>query len=158
MDIREARPDDWLAVAALLAELGRPDVLAEADSEAHRQAFEEYLERTDTVALVAEEEGQVVGFVDMDYRQRLNFSTPQAWIPDLIVTERARSSGVGKALLAACEERARTRGCWSLALESANWRERAHAFYEREGMQHVSAAFAKLLQDLEWPPAPPSEG
>lgn len=157
MEIREAGPDDWLAVAALLAELGRPDVLAEPDNDRHREAYEEYLERPDTVALVAEDEGSVVGFVDMDYRPRLNFSSPQAWIPDLIVTERARSRGAGKALLAACEERARTRGCWSLTLESANWRERAHAFYEREGMRHVSASFAKLFDDSVWPPAPREE-
>ena len=86
MEIREARKDDWLAVAALLAELGRPDVLAEADADMHRGAWEEYLERPDTVALVAEEEGAVVGFVDLEYRERLNFSAPQAWIPDLVVT------------------------------------------------------------------------
>ncbi len=142
----------------LLAELGRPDVLAEADADKHREAWEEYLERPDTVALVAEDDGAVVGFVDLEYRERLNFSAPQAWIPDLIVTERARSRGAGKALLAACEERAQTRGCFALSLESANWRERAHAFYEREGMQHVSASFAKLLQEGEWPPPPQEEG
>ena len=158
MEIREARPDDWLAVAALLAELGRPDVLAGVDIEPHREEYEVYLERPDTVALVAEDDGQIVGFVDMDYRERLNFSSPQAWIPDLIVTESARSRGAGKALLAACEERARRRGCFALSLESANWRERAHAFYEREGMKHVSASFAKLLQEGEWPPAPRSGG
>src|SRR5437667_10513833 len=105
MEIREARSDDWLAVAALLAELGRPDVLAESDADPHREAYEEYLARPDTVALVAEDDGRVVGFVDMEYRSRLNFSSPQAWIPDLIVTDRARSRGAGKALLAACEER-----------------------------------------------------
>jgi GNAT superfamily N-acetyltransferase len=154
MEVREAQPDDWLAVTALLAELGRPDVLAETDTDRHREAYEEYLERPDTVALVAEDEGGVVGFVDMEYRSRLNFSSPQAWVPDLIVTERARSLGAGKALLAACEERARMRGCFALSLESANWRERAHAFYEREGMEHVSASFAKVLQEGEWPPAP----
>ena len=157
MEVREARPDDWLAVAALLAELGRPDVLAEAATDRHQEAYEEYLERPDTVALVAEDEGGVIGFVDMEYRPRLNFSSPQAWIPDLIVTERARSLGAGKALLAACEERARTRGCFALSLESANWRERAHAFYAREGMEHVSASFAKVLQEGEWPPAPREE-
>jgi GNAT superfamily N-acetyltransferase len=158
VEIREARRDDWLAVAALLAELGRPDVLAEADADAHREAFEEYLARPDSVALVAEEDGRIVGFVDMEYRSRLNFSSPQAWIPDLVVTERARSQGTGKALLAACEERARTHGCFALSLESASWRERAHAFYEREGMQHVSASFAKLLREGEWPPAPREDG
>jgi GNAT superfamily N-acetyltransferase len=158
MEVREAQPDDWLAVAALLAELGRPDVLATPDPDRHRIAYEEYLERPDTVALVAEDEGGILGFVDMEYRDRLNFSSPQAWIPDLIVTERARSGGVGKALLGACEERARTRGCFAVSLESANWRERAHAFYKREGMEHVSASFAKLLQEGEWPPAAREEG
>lgn len=158
VEIREARPDDWPAVAALLAELGRPDVLGGGEPEAHQAAFEEYLERPDTVALVAEDEGMVAGFVDMEYRQRLNFSTPQAWIPDLIVTEAVRSRGAGKALLAAAEERARTRGCFSLTLESATWRERAHAFYAREGMKHVSASFAKVFEGVDWPPAPPQSG
>jgi GNAT superfamily N-acetyltransferase len=60
---------------------------------------------------------------------RLNFTTPQAWIPDLIVSEARRSRGAGAALLARCEELARGRNCWSLSLESANWRDRAHAFY-----------------------------
>jgi GNAT superfamily N-acetyltransferase len=157
MEIREARPDDWTAVAALLAELGRPDVLGEADPEEHERAFRAYLERPDAVALVAEDGGAIVGFVDMEYRSRLNFSSPQAWIPELIVTGRARSRGAGRALLAAAEERARTRGCFSLTLESATWRERAHAFYEREGMAHAANAFAKALQDVEWPPAPREE-
>ncbi len=151
MEIREARPDDWTAVAALLAELGRPDVFAGGDAEQHREAYEAYLQRPDTVALVAEDDGAVVGFIDMEYRARLNFSSPQAWVPDLIVTERARSHGAGRALLAAAEERARTRGCFALSLESANWRGRAHAFYVREGMEHVSASFIKVLSEEEWP-------
>jgi len=40
----------------------------------------------------------VVGFIDLEFRQRLNFSTPQAWVPDLVVTETSRSRGAGKAL------------------------------------------------------------
>jgi len=158
VEIREARPDDWTAVAALLAELGRPDVLGGSGAEEHERAFEAYLDRPDTVALVAEDEGAIVGFADMEYRSRLNFSSPQAWIPDLIVTERARSRGAGRALLAAGLERAHTHGCFALTLESATWRKRAHAFYEREGMKHVSASFAKVLREGEWPPQPQEEG
>lgn len=158
MEIREARPDDWTAAAALLAELGRPDVLGGGSAEEHERAFEAYLGRHDTVALVAEDEGAIVGFVDMEYRSRLNFSSPQAWIPDLIVTERARSRGAGRALLATAEERAHTHGCFALTLESATWRKRAHAFYEREGMKYVSASFAKVLREGESPPQPHEEG
>jgi GNAT superfamily N-acetyltransferase len=155
-EVRPAVAPDWPAVAALLAELGRPDVLDGPEEEGARQVFLAYLDRDDTEALVAEEDGRVVGFVDMEYRTRLNFLEPQAWIPDLIVTENGRSRGAGAALLARCEELARARGCWSLSLESANWRDRAHAFYLREGLADVAKAFSKPLSErgLNWPPSP----
>jgi GNAT superfamily N-acetyltransferase len=154
VEVREARADDWPAVAALLAELGRPDVRGQPDEGEHRDTYETYLARPDATAFVALEDGAVIGFIDVELRQRLNFGSPQAWVPDLVVTEEARSRGAGRALLAAAEKLAEEHGCFSLALESALWRERAHAFYEREGMKHVSAAFAKLLGDYEWPPKP----
>lgn len=154
MEVREARASDWPAVSALLAELGRPDVRGRDDEDAHRAAFEDYLSRPDRVALVAVDDGGVVGFIDLEFRDRLNFRAPQAWVPDLIVAEASRSRGAGKALLGRAEELARERGCFALTLESALWRERAHAFYEREGMANVSAAFAKVLDSTEWPPQP----
>ena len=155
--VRDATPEDWPAVAALLAELGRPDVLGRPDEEASHQLYLEYLQREDTEALVAvDDSGGAVGFVDMEYRARLNFTTPQAWIPDLIVSEASRSRGAGAALLARCEELARGRDCWSLSLESANWRERAHAFYLREGLQDLAKSFSIGLSEAasNWPPKP----
>ena len=70
--VRDARPDDWASVKDLLAELGRPDVREDPDEPRHREAFERYLERDDTFALVADEDGEIVGFVDVEFRQRLN--------------------------------------------------------------------------------------
>jgi GNAT superfamily N-acetyltransferase len=153
-EVRAATANDWPAVEALLAELGRPDVRGTDDEEAARSLFLAYLERDDAVALVAEEEGRVVGFVDLEFRPRLNFTTPQAWIPDLIVSEDARSRGAGAALLARCEELARQRNSWSLSLESANWRDRAHTFYRREGLSDAAKSFSKGLGDVDWPPSP----
>ena len=141
-------------MSALLAELGRPDVRGSDDEDAHRGAFESYLERPDTVAFVALDGDAVVGFLDLEFRQRLNFGTPQAWVPDLVVAEESRSRGAGKALLAAALDRATERGCWSLELESAVWRERAHAFYLREGMKHSGHSFVMVLGDTDWPPRP----
>jgi ribosomal protein S18 acetylase RimI-like enzyme len=154
--VRDAAPEDWPAVEALLAELGRPDVRGTPEEDAARQVFLDYLRRDDTEALVAEQDGRVVGFVDMEYRVRLNFTTPQAWIPDLIVAEDGRSRGAGAALLARCQELARARGCWSLSLESANWRDRAHAFYRREGLEDLARSFSKGLSGAgaNWPPRP----
>jgi GNAT superfamily N-acetyltransferase len=154
--VRQATPEDWPAVEALLAELGRPDVRGTGDEGAAHALFLSYLQRDDAVALVAEADGRVVGFVDLEFRPRLNFTTPQAWIPDLIVSEAERSRGAGAALLARCEELARERDCWSLSLESANWRDRAHAFYLREGLTDGAKSFSKLLGEssVNWPPAP----
>ena len=155
--VRDATPEDWSAVAALLAELGRPDVLGGPDEDAAHSLYLDYLERDDTDALVAlDDDDGVVGFVDMEYRPRLNFTTPQAWIPDLIVSEASRSRGAGAALLARCEELARARDCWSLSLESANWRDRAHAFYRREGLEDLAKSFSVGLSDAasNWPPKP----
>jgi GNAT superfamily N-acetyltransferase len=154
VEVREARASDWPAVSALLAELGRPDVRGAGDEDFHRGRFEDYLARSDTVALVAVDNGSVVGFIDLEFRQRLNFREEQAWVPDLIVAESSRRRGAGKALLTEALERSRERGCWSLTLESASWRERAHAFYEREGMNNSAASFTRLLVDMDWPPKP----
>jgi GNAT superfamily N-acetyltransferase len=154
VEVREANAADWPAVSALLAELGRPDVRGLADEDFHRGRYEDYLARSDTLALVAVEDGEVVGFIDLEFRQRLNFREEQAWVPDLIVAEGSRSRGAGKALLDEALERSRERGCWSLTLESASWRTRAHAFYEREELQGSAASFTKLLVDMDWPPPP----
>lgn len=154
VSVRPARPEDWPEVAALLAELGRPDVLGTPDEEPARGLFLAYLERDDTEALVGELDGRVAGFVDIEYRTRLNFTKAQAWIPDLIVSEAARSRGVGAALLARAEELARERGCFALSLESANWRTRAHAFYGREGWTDSGKSFVRMLEAVDWPPSP----
>jgi GNAT superfamily N-acetyltransferase len=153
--IRKATRKDWQAVALLLAELGRPDIRLSPDGDAAgRQIFERYLRRRDAVALVAEQAGRILGFVDMEYRSWLNFKAPQAWIPDMIVAEGARGRGIGGALLRHAEELARSRNCWSMALESANWREAAHEFYGAHGWTLTASHFTKSLTDVDWPPAP----
>jgi GNAT superfamily N-acetyltransferase len=156
--VRNATADDWPAVEGLLAELGRPDVRGAPEESGAHATYLAYLERDDAEALVAEVGGRVVGFVDMEYRVRLNFTTRQAWIPDLVVTEDGRSRGVGAALLSRCLELARERDCWSLSLESSNWRERAHAFYLREGLIDGAKSFSVALSEAgaNWPPRPQS--
>lgn len=154
--VRRATADDWEAAAGLLAELGRPPVVGTDTADAHRVAFAGYLDRSDAVALVGEAGGEIVGFCDLEFRTRLNFLEREAWIPDLIVAEQARSGGVGAALLAEAERIAAERGCFSLTLESAAWRTRAHGFYRREAMPDVGLCFAKSLTGVVWPPPPPS--
>lgn len=156
--VRPAVPDDFEPVAALLHQLGRPEVLGTPEEADHRRRFAAWLESPELFGLVAEEDGEVVGFIDLQLVRRLNFADPQAWVPDFIVADPARSRGIGSALLREAEALARRHGAFALTLESANWRTRAHAFYAREGMRDAAKAFVKVLQDLGWPPSPDDAG
>lgn len=140
LNIRPATSADFEAVTALLAELGRP-APTPASLEPLRQVYEAYMARTDAAPHVAEADGEVVGFVSLEFRSRLNWKTVEAWIPDLIVTERARSTGAGKALLQQAFAIARERGCHRLSLESGHARQIAHQFYRLQGMKEAGLYF-----------------
>ena len=154
MNVRPASVEDARAVRALLIELGRPD----DDAPTNAGRFAAYLARDDTAAFVAVDGERIIGFIDLEFRPRLNFETPQAWVPDLIVAADARGRGAGRALLLRAVEESRARGAWGITLESAEWRERAHAFYRREGMTDAGRSFSMSLDGSRWPPPSPSGG
>ena len=67
------------------------------------------------------------------------------YVDDLVTTARARSGGVGKALMAHLQETARGLGCNVIALDSGTQRTDAHRFYFREGFVIPSFNFRKAL-------------
>jgi GNAT superfamily N-acetyltransferase len=143
--VRSAESPDFEAVVRLLESLGRVEVTDETRDRC-RALYESQLEDPTADHLVAEDDdGAVVGFCSLHYLDRLNYTTPHAWVPDLIVDEPRRGGGFGHALLAEAERRARERRCWVLTLESAHWRKDAHRFYEAFGMTDTSKAFVKAL-------------
>ena len=144
IEIRPATADDFEAVARLLAELGRPAVTPETERAA-RDVYLRHIRRPDTASLVAEVDSQVVGFMSLEFRDRLNQTRPQAWIPDIIVTESARGLGIGKALLLRGIELARQRGCWSVVLDSGYSRQVAHQLYRSVGMRDEGLFFQLRL-------------
>ena len=71
--------------------------------------------------------------------------TRKIYVDDLVTTAAARSGGVGHALLAELERRARAAGCTALDLDSGVQRHAAHRFYLRERMVISSHHFVKRL-------------
>jgi GNAT superfamily N-acetyltransferase len=141
--VRPAGPDDFDAVSALLEELGRPAV---TDRETCRRVYARDLADPETAHLLAEDaDGRIVAFCSLHFRSRLNQVSREAWVPDLIVAEDARSKKVGHALLSEAKERARERGCHRLTLESAHWRTDAHRFYRDFGLVDDALAFGERL-------------
>jgi GNAT superfamily N-acetyltransferase len=140
MSVRLAEPRDAGAVLALLAGLGRPAV---ADHPSAQQAvFEEHLAAPAARVFVAEDEGTPVGVASLWIRPRLNWTTPEAWLPDLYVDPTARRRGHARALLDACTAEARANGCHRLILESGHERAEAHQLYESYGFVHYARSYA----------------
>jgi GNAT superfamily N-acetyltransferase len=147
--VRFARPEDWPAVAVLLVELGRGVAEGTAGDATHHMQFAGHLRRLDSVTLVAERDGTVMGVVDMEYHQRLGDHRPQARVHDIVVTGSARGLGLGTQLLSAAEELARKRGCFRMTLVTAGWREATIAFYRRAGWADYGTWFVKsLIEDV----------
>jgi len=67
------------------------------------------------------------------------------YVGDLVTTASSRSAGVGQALLAELEGRARAAGCAVLDLDSGVQRHDAHRFYLRERMAISAHHFTKQL-------------
>jgi ribosomal protein S18 acetylase RimI-like enzyme len=138
--VRAAEARDADAVLALMEGLTRPAVAD--DPGPQRAVFLAHLEHDDAHVFVAELDGQVAGAVSLWFQPRLNWTTPQAWIPDLYVEPAFRRRGAARALLDACVEEARRRGCHRLVLESGHHRAEAHQLYEQYGFQHYARAYA----------------
>jgi GNAT superfamily N-acetyltransferase len=146
--IRPARVEDWPQVAGLLVELGRDVSPSAASNPSYLIRFGGHLALREARTLVAEETGgRLLGFLDLEFRQRLGHPRPQAWVNDLIVTESARGRGLGGDLLAEAEALARKRGCFRMSLETASWREDTHRFYEGQGWTDNGKWFVKLLDE-----------
>ena len=75
----------------------------------------------------------------------LTFAVRKLYVDDLVTTADGRSQGVGHALLAELESRARAAGCTVIDLDSGVQRHDAHRFYFRERMHISSHHFTKAL-------------
>jgi ribosomal protein S18 acetylase RimI-like enzyme len=143
VNVRPAEPRDADAVLALMEGLTRPPV---ADSpQPQRDVFLAHLDHDDACVFVAEVDSEIAGAVSLWIQPRLNWTTPQAWIPDLYVEPAFRRRGAARGLLDACADEARRRGCHALVLESGHHRAEAHRLYESYGFEHYARAYKLTL-------------
>lgn len=131
---------DFEATTTLLAELGRP---APSDEKlaALRRTYAEHVRRADTASMLALLDGAAAGFISLEFREPFYTTSPQGWIPDLIVTEAARGRDIGAALLDAAFAECRSRGAYAAALESGHQRAVAHRLYTAAGMVDVGSYY-----------------
>jgi len=138
--IREARDSDAVAIASLLGELGFPTDAAAVPGRLKRMRAE-----GGQWTLVAERGGQVLGTATVMVRHMLSRDAPSGRVTSVVVSEAARSQGIGGALLARAEQICREAGCGALEVTSAEHRTRAHEFYLRLGFEERRKRFIKVL-------------
>jgi GNAT superfamily N-acetyltransferase len=139
--IRPIQRADAAAAAVLCAQLGYP-----TDASALLARMEQVTGDANRAILVACVDDEVVGWIDLSIEYHLQ-TEPAGLIGGLVVSERARGQGIGLRLSRAAEDWARSRGVRRLRVRSNAIRERAHAFYLRDGYERVktSAVFEKTL-------------
>lgn len=142
--VRPIEERDFLAVTALLAELGNPALTDQTEADV-RAVFLRHVHAPDTASVLIERDGVAIGVLTMHVRERLNRLVPEAWIPNFVVTERERGTGVAQRLFRYACAVARARGCYRIVLESNYPLTRGHRFYLREGMTDAGKYFTKKL-------------
>ena len=136
--IREARPKDAEAVAALIAALGYE--VTPADIRRRLAALAKAGEPPLVAAL-----GALAGVLTWHVTPVLHRPRPVGRITMLVVAEGLRGNGIGAALVAEAERRLTAKGCGLIEVTSNKKRLRAHAFYERLGYERTSYRFGKTL-------------
>ena len=111
VEVRPLRPDDWQAVAAIFAE---GIATGQATFETTVPSWEQWdAAHLSEHRLVAELDGAVAGWCALvPYSRRAVYRGVVE--ESVYVAERARGRGVGRALLEAAVESARTGGLWTL--------------------------------------------
>jgi PhnO protein len=131
MTIRPMTANDAERVAALTSELGYPSTTAQI-----AQRFARIEGQRQQIVFVAEESGVVIAWLHVAVHPYLE-NEATAEILGLVVADGHRGHGVGRDLLTTAEAWARAHHCATMRVRSRVARERAHAFYEREGFRRV---------------------
>jgi GNAT superfamily N-acetyltransferase len=140
--VREASRSDAPQLPELCRQLGYPST--EAEVRDRLDAIEASAEHT--LFLAEDLEGKIVGFLDVFVFRTIE-ADPRGEIAGLVVDENYRSRRVGEQLVDRAEAWAKSRGCAMMGVRSNVVRERAHAFYERLGYEHVKTqkSFRKTI-------------
>ena len=151
MNIRVATAADAAAILALvprLAEAGTPrgrdaGQIEARDLEAVRRAVQSHA--TDERLLVAEQDQSIVGFVHVTTVTDYYTASCIGHVSDLVVAAQAEGQGIGRALIEAGEQWARSRGYRLMQLNVLVQNTAARGLYERLG---YAAEWLKYVKPL----------
>lgn len=98
----------------------------------------------DGTVFVAEEDGNVVGFVSVKEGRHFT-GAPEAYVGELAVAEAAEGRGVGRALMTVVEDWARERDLPRVSLDTGAANTGARGFYAKLGYEEADVRLSKAV-------------
>lgn len=130
--VRPAQPEDYARMAQLARQLGY-----ESSAEDIGRRIAGMKNSNEHAVFVAQSpDGEIAGWIGLCILHMVE-ADARVEVSGLVVDEGTRSKGIGRLLLERGEQWAREMGCRQIGLRTNVVRERAHAFYERQGYKHT---------------------
>ena len=145
---RPARSGDLAVIIALLSDdkLGVNRESFEDNSQAYEQAFAEIDGDPNNMIYVAEDDGRVIGCLQVTFIANLSFKGGRRALVEAVrVADSHQGQGLGKRLMEYVIDLARERGCRLVQLTSNKDRDDAIRFYEQLGFQPSHVGFKLYL-------------
>jgi GNAT superfamily N-acetyltransferase len=148
--IREARPSDYAQWKVLWdgynAFYGRKGDNA-LPEDVSRRTWARFFDGYEPVnALVADEQGTLIGLAHYIYRRSTNSMGPACYLQDLFTGEPARGKGVGRALIEEVYRRASAAGCASVYWHTHETNATAMRLYDKVAERSGFVVYRKLLE------------
>jgi GNAT superfamily N-acetyltransferase len=134
VEISRARASDLGALHDVLCHLHGHPPWPESRNTAAASALTSILADTRRALLIARARGEAVGTIDVIVSPNLTRDVhPFAVIENVVVVPAVRQRGIGRQLMAAAFDFARSLDCYKVQLVSANKRDAAHHLYDAMG-------------------------
>ena len=128
--IRRAKNTDWSAIVRLLDQLDYPD-----SAKFMETRLAQLLNDPAGILLVWEDDAAILGFLSLHFIPQIALEGDFARISYFSIDEAARSKGIGRQLEEHAANLAREKGCELIEVHCHTRREKAHAFYFRQGYE-----------------------
>jgi ribosomal protein S18 acetylase RimI-like enzyme len=148
-----AVPDEAEPVARLLADFRSWYEKDWPSDNAFHASVERLIEQRDTEYLLGapHDDAPPAAVAQLRYRFSVWTASEDCWLEDLFVSEEARGSGLGRAMVEAAIERATARGCRRIELDVDDGNVSARGLYEKLGFAEKSGGNAFMQRRIELP-------
>lgn len=146
--ITPATSSDIPALCDLLKLLFSQEADFQPDDDAQRRGLARIISSPDIgLIVVARQDGQVVGMVNLLYTVSTALGDRVALLEDMVVSPGARGAGVGSQLLEQAIQFARSNGCIRITLLTDRENKSAQRFYQKLGFDFSEMIPMRLLLD-----------